>query len=62
MAVELFGDVEIFRPSMRIEEGIRDRARANLRSRFRAGEYRGASEVNEVLHHQFRIYELCFTH
>jgi hypothetical protein len=57
MAFEQFDTVRIFRPSLQIEHAIRDRARANLRSTFSPGEYRGAEAANRILQHQFKIYE-----
>src|SRR5437868_6593533 len=58
MAIERFGTVSIFRPSLGIESDIREVARAHLHSRFRSGEYRGSETVNAILQHQYRIYEV----
>ena len=57
MGFEQFGDVQIFRPSYEAEDAIRRQARIHLFSRFTPGEYRGAEAANEIVQHQFRIYE-----
>lgn len=57
MAIERFGTVSLFRPSFGIECDIREVARDHLHSKFGPGEYRGSKAVNEILQHQYRIYE-----
>lgn len=60
MAIERFGTVSLFRPSFGIESDIREVARDNLLSKFAPGQYRGSKAVNEILQHQYRIYEALF--
>ena len=57
MGFEQFGFVRIFRPSYEVENAIRQQARNHLFSRFTPGEYCGAKAANEIIQHQFQIYE-----
>lgn len=61
MAIERFGTVSIFRPSLGIASDIREVARAHLYSRFRPGEYRGREAVNGILQHQYGVYQALLT-
>lgn len=57
MRFEQVEDARIFRPRTITEFQIRQDAEAHLRSRYDVGQYAGAAEVNDILHHVFAYYE-----